>query len=66
MLPQSSSAWQPAHRFGVGIDTSRYGHLQQFARPGCTVVGVPTTATATWPVGGSPKQSTQVECECPL
>jgi hypothetical protein len=25
MLPQSSSALQPV-RFGVGIDTSRYGH----------------------------------------
>jgi transposase len=26
MLPQSSSALQPVRRFGVGIDTSRYGH----------------------------------------
>jgi hypothetical protein len=26
MIPQSSSASQPPRRFGVGIDTSRFGH----------------------------------------
>jgi hypothetical protein len=36
MLPQSTAAPQPtsasARRFGVGIDTSRYGHYAAFLR----------------------------------
>ena len=32
MLPQSSSASSPLRRFGVGIDTSRYGHYACFLR----------------------------------
>ena len=32
MLPHSASAPQSARRFGVGIDTSRYGHYAAFLR----------------------------------
>jgi hypothetical protein len=32
MLPQASSPSQPPRRFGVGIDTSRYGHVAAFLR----------------------------------
>jgi hypothetical protein len=32
MLPRAASASQPPRRFGVGIDTSRYGHYAAFLR----------------------------------
>jgi hypothetical protein len=32
MLPTSAPAPQPPRRFGVGIDTSRYGHYAAFLK----------------------------------